>query len=400
MSAGPLSGIRVLDTTRALSGPLCTMILGDMGADVIKVEMPNVGDETRRWTIPKFGTDATPTMVAFNRNKRSITLDLHAEEARQSCLRLARTCDVFVENFRPGTIKRFGLDYESLKAIRPDIVYCSVSGYGQSGPLSSKPVFDLMVQAASGLMALTGEPDGQPVKAAAPVADMMGGLSAAIAVLGALLERARTGEGRYIDVSMLDGMLALQGQAVAGWGMKGDVSARHGNGHPFLSPYQSFTAADRDIVVSVSNQKTWTSFCNISEFRHFAEDARFATQPLRNQHRDILVPALQDIFATRPAEHWLAAFQAAGIPAELIFTLPEILDHEQVRSRGMLIDVEYPPGSGNLITTAGMPWRAAAADRPVLSPPGLGQHTEEILREADLILAEMDRNPPVGAAPR
>jgi crotonobetainyl-CoA:carnitine CoA-transferase CaiB-like acyl-CoA transferase len=219
-SGGPLAGIRVLDTTRALAGPLATMVLGDLGADVIKVEVPEVGDETRYWG-PPFAGDAGPTLIGYNRNKRSVTLDLRTPQGRETCLELARGSDVFVENFRPGTVQRFGLDYPALRAVRPDIVYCSVSGYGQTGPIAQRPAVDLMVQAFGGLMALTGEPEGRPVKAAAPVADTMAGLSAAIAIMGALMERGRTGEGRFLDISMLDGLVALMGQSIASWGMGG-----------------------------------------------------------------------------------------------------------------------------------------------------------------------------------
>ena len=208
MSAGPLAGIRVLDATRALAGPLSTMVLGDLGADVIKLEMPGAGDETRYWG-PPFVADAGPTFLGYNRNKRSVALDLHTAAGRASCLELTRSSDIFVENFRPGTMKRFGLDYDAMREVRPDIIYCSISGYGQTGPMSARPAVDLMVQAVSGLMAQTGEPDGRPVKAAAPVADVMGGLCSVVAIMGALMERKTTGQGRFLDISMLDGMVAL-----------------------------------------------------------------------------------------------------------------------------------------------------------------------------------------------
>lgn len=381
MSAGALAGIRVLDATRALAGPLCTMILGDLGADVIKLEMPGAGDETRFWGPPFAGGDAGPTLIGFNRNKRSVAVDLHTAEGQATCLALARTSDVFVENFRPGTIERFKLGYDAMRAVRPDIIYCSVSGYGQTGPMASRPAVDLMVQAVSGLMSQTGEPAGRPVKAAAPVADVVGGFSAVVAIMAALMERRETGEGRYLDISMLDAMVALQGQTVAAWGMTGKGPARWGNGHPLMAPYESFRTADREIVVAVTNEKSWASLCRLPEFESLAKDKRFAEPAMRNNNRAVLVPAFEAILQTKPAAYWLSLFDAAGIPAELINTLPEILTHPQVTERGMLIEVEYPPGSGNRIRTAGMPWRAVAADRPVLSPPGLGEHTEEVLSE-------------------
>jgi crotonobetainyl-CoA:carnitine CoA-transferase CaiB-like acyl-CoA transferase len=379
MSAGALAGIRVLDATRALAGPLCTMILGDLGADVIKLEMPGAGDETRFWGPPFAGGDAGPTLIGFNRNKRSVALDLHTAEGQATCLELARSSDVFVENFRPGTMQRFALGYDAMRAVRPDIIYCSVSGYGQTGPMASRPAVDLMVQAVSGLMSQTGEPAGRPVKAAAPVADVVGGFSATVAIMAALMERKQTGAGRYLDISMLDAMVALMGQNVAAWGMTGKGPARWGNGHPLMAPYESFRTADREIVVAVTNDKSWAALCRLPEFQSMGKDERFAEPALRNSNRAVLVPAFEAILQTRPASYWLSLFDASGIPAEPINTLPEILDHAQVKGRGMLIEVEYPSGSGNRIRTAGMPWRAVAADRPVLSPPGLGQHTEEVL---------------------
>ena len=390
MSGGALAGIRVLDATRALAGPLCTMVLGDLGADVIKLEMPGVGDETRYWG-PPFAGDAGPTLLGFNRNKRSVALDLHTEAGRETCLSLARTCDVFVENFRPGTIRRFGLDYAAMCAVRPDIVYCSISGYGQNGPMALRPAVDLMVQAVSGLMAQTGEPAGRPVKAAAPVADVMGGLSAAISVMAALTERDRTGAGRYLDIGMLDGMIALLGQNVAALGMTqaehGVAPKRWGNAHPLMGPYESFRTADREIVIAVTNEKSWASLCRLPECAALGANPAYATQPLRNENRATLVPALEAILRSRNAEYWLGAFDALGIPAEMINTLPEILAHEQVASRQMLLDIEYPPGSGRRIPISGMPWRGVAADRPVLNPPALGQHTGEVLRELAQLLA-------------
>ena len=380
MSAGPLAGVRVLDATRALAGPLTTMVLGDLGADVIKLEMPGAGDETRFWGPPFVG-DAGPTLLGFNRSKRSVACDLHSPEGRDLCLDLARTSDVFVENFRPGTMARFGLGYQVMREVRPDIIYCSISGYGQTGPMAQRPAVDLMVQAASGLMALTGEPGGSAVKAAAPVADVMGGMSAIISIMGALMERQRTGEGRLLDISMLDGMIALMGQAVAVRGMTGHTPRRMGNGHPLMAPYESFHTADREIVIAVTNEKTWGSLCRIPECRHLADDPRLITQPMRNEHRADLIPALDVIFRSRPAAYWLAEFDRLGIPAEPINDLGEILDSEQVRMRDMLLHVEYPPGSGQHIPIAGMPWRAVAADGPPRSPPGLGQHTNEVLAE-------------------
>lgn len=380
MSGGPLAGIFVLDTTRALAGPLATMVLGDLGADVIKIEVPEVGDETRYWG-PPFAGDAGPTLIGYNRNKRSVTLDLRTKQGRETCLDLARDCDVFVENFRPGTVKRFGLDYEALRAVRPDIVYCSISGYGQTGPIAQRPAVDLMVQAFGGLMAQTGEPDGRPMKAAAPVADTMGGLSATIAIMGALMERRQTGQGRFLDISMLDGLIALMGQSITAWGMSGKVPSRWGNGHPLMAPYESFRAADRELVIAVTNDKSWASLMAIPDFAHMKDDPRFIDQPARNRARAAVVGELEAIFPRRTAVEWLTLLDAQGIPAEAVNTLTEVAAHPQVTGRGMLLEFEYPPGSGNRVRSVGMPWGAVARDGPVRPPPTLGQHTEEVLEE-------------------
>jgi len=380
VSQGPLAGIRVLDTTRALAGPLCTMVLGDLGADVVKIEEPRSGDETRFWG-PPFAGDAGPTLIGYNRNKRSVALDLRTPAGRDTCLALARACDIFVENFRPGTVKRFGIDYDAVRAVRPDVIYCSISGYGQDGPMAKRPAVDLMVQAAGGLMSLTGEPDGRPVKAAAPVADTMGGLSAVIAVMGALMERGRTGEGRYLDISMMDGLVALMGQSIAGWGMSGKAPRRWGNAHPLMAPYESLRCADREIVIAVTNEKTWASFCALPDFAALGADPRWVDPPGRNTNRMPLLAAIEAILGTRTAAEWLTIFDAVGIPAEPINTLPEVMALAQVAQRGMLVEVEYPPGSGNRIPTAGMPWKAVSRDGAVKPPPALGADSEAVLRE-------------------
>ncbi len=374
MSKGPLAGIRVLDATRALAGPLTTMVLGDLGADVIKLELPGSGDETRFWG-PPFVANAGPTFVAYNRNKRSVAIDLHHEEGRQICLDLARSSDVFVENFRPGTMERFHLGYEEMKAVRPDIIYCSISGYGQTGPMAKRPALDLMIQAVSGLMSLTGDPSGRPMKASAPVAGGRrdGRLLAIVAIMGALMERQKTGEGRYLDISMLDGIMTLMGQAVAVRGMSGQSPSRMGNAHPLMAPYESFRCEDREIVIAVTNEKSWAQFAAIDEFKPLATNPGYQTPPLRSQNRRELLTRDRAHFPPEAGRLLDGCAGALGIPVEPINRLDEILDHPQLAERGSVIPVEYPTGSGNWIMTSGMPWRAVAADGPHRNPPDLGE---------------------------
>jgi crotonobetainyl-CoA:carnitine CoA-transferase CaiB-like acyl-CoA transferase len=267
-----------------------------------------------------------------------VTLDLRQPDGQALLRRLAETADVLVENFRPGTMERFHLDYQVMRRTRPDIVYCSISGFGQTGPMAHRPALDLMVQAVSGLMSLTGEPDGQPMKAAAPVADVMGGFSAVVAIMGALMERQRTGEGRYLDISMLDGLMALMGQAVAIAGMSGKAPPRSGNGHPLASPYANFRCADRDIVIAVTNEKSWASFCKLPEFAYFENDPRYMTQPLRSANRATLLPEVNAIFRSKPATYWLAAFEKLGIPAEPVRGQPtQIINDPNTGERSEIV---------------------------------------------------------------
>ncbi len=396
MTRGPLVGTRVLDATRALAGPICTMMLADIGADVVKIEMPVRGDETRYWG-PPFLDHAGPTFIGFNRNKRDVALDLRTEGGQNAFLALARVSDVVVENFRPGTMKRFGLDYERLREIRPDLIYCAITGYGQKGPLAKRPAMDLMIQAVGGLMSQTGEPHGRPMKVAAPVGDVMGGVLAAFSIVAAIRERDRTGEGRFIDVSMLDSLITLMGQNVTAYGMSGKPPRREGNAHALMAPYESFRSATEEFVVSVTTDKRWAMLCSLPEFAHMASDPRYPSQAERNAHRAELVPELEAIFLTKPREYWLECLERAGLPVEPVNTLPDILNHPHVIERGTLIPVEYPLGSGSYVKVPGMPWRDVAADRPVFGPPSVGQHTLEVLTEIGLDEEQIERASALGS---
>ena len=380
MNTGPLTGIRVIDITRALTGPFCTMILGDLGADVIKVEIPGRGDEARHWG-PPFAGGAGPNYLGFNRNKRSVALDLHKSEGQAAVRSLAATADVVVENFRPGTMAKFGVDYDTLKQLRPGLIYCAISGYGKEGPLANWPAMDLMIQAVSGIMALTGEPAGRPHKTAAPITDLFGGFSAAIAIMAAIYERSRTGEGREIDISMLDCAFTILGQSVAAWGIDGKDPPRVGNAHPLMAPYQSFRTKTKEIVCAITTQKRWERMCTMPEFAHFRSRPELATQALRNANRALLCVEMETILQKQPADYWLDHFFRLELPAAPVNTIAEIAQHPHVRQRGSLMEIEYPPGSGRRVTIPGMPWRDVAASAAVRNPPTLGEHTEEVLAE-------------------
>lgn len=392
MSGGALQGIVVLDVTQALAGPFASMILGDIGADVIKIELPGGGDGARRWG-PPFAEGSGPTFVGFNRNKRSVALDLRTDEGREGFKALVAKADVVLENFRPRTMDRFGVGYDVLREIRPDLVYCSISGYGQTGPLADRAAMDLMIQAVSGMMSVTGEPEGRPVKGAAPVADLMGGFSAGFSILAAIRERDRTGQGQKIDISMLDAMITVLGQAVVAYTMSGNPPQRQGNAHHLMAPYQSFQTATKDFVISLTTQKRWEQFCTIGEFEHLLAQQQYLTQELRNANRGPLCAELQNIFLTDSCEYWMDQFLKLGLPTAPVNAIPDILAEPHLEHRGTMVEVEYPDGSGHHIRTPGLPWRDVASDRPLRNPPTLGQHTEEVFREFGLDVSAISPRP-------
>lgn len=372
---GALSDIRVLDVSRALAGPYSTMLMGDLGADIIKLEMPGTGDESRYWGPP------FATYMSSNRNKRSVEVDLHTAEGQKIFLDLARTADIVVENFRPGTMKRFNLDYDKVRAVKPDIIYCSISAYGQTGPMAHRPGIDLMVQAISGLMSQTGPIEGPAYKAGGPVADIVGGFSAVVSIMASLMERRETGKGRYIDIAMLDALLMVLNQQIVTYTSTGKPYARVGNAHPLMAPYEAFRASDREFVMAVTNQKAWKAFVSIPEFAHLDEVPEYKAQVDRNINRVPMLQAIYKVFVTKPADYWLEQLDARGIPSEPILTLPEVVKLPHLAERGSFMEIEYPPGSGERVTIPGMPWRDVAAPREMLDPPGLGQHTQEVLDE-------------------
>jgi formyl-CoA transferase len=374
-----LSGLRVLDCSRVLAGPFATMILGDLGAEVIKVEHPQGGDDTRAWGPPDAGGESA-YYLSINRNKRSLALDLKTAAGRDLLRRLAGVSDVLVENFRRGTMEAWGLDYATLAADQPGLVYCTISGYGPEGPQREKPGYDFAVQAASGLMSITGPADGEPSKLGVAIVDILAGLFAANAILAALLGRAVQGRGTYIEVSLLESALAALINVGQNYLVTGTPPRRYGNAHPNIVPYQTFAAADGWLALAVGNDKQFAALCRVLGDPALADDPRFATNPARVTHRATLVPLLSEHFLTRPVAHWVAALEATGVPIGPVATVAEVLDSPQVRALGLVRTVDHP--TAGRLRLIGSPLHLNGAPPPIrLPPPLLGQHSAAILAD-------------------
>jgi crotonobetainyl-CoA:carnitine CoA-transferase CaiB-like acyl-CoA transferase len=372
--------VRVLDLSRVLAGPLCTMILGDLGADVIKVERPGSGDETRQWGPPWVESGERRESAYYlcaNRNKRSVTADLGTEEGREMVRRLASGADVVVENFAPGTLARWGLDYPALAQQNPGLVFCSITGYGSDGPEVGRPGYDFAVQARSGWMAITGEPEGAPVKAGVAVVDVLTGQNAAIGILAALRERERSGRGQQVEVALIDSALAgLVNVAQAA--LVGREPVRYGNAHPTIVPYQAFAAADRTLVIAVGNDAQWRRLCQVLRLPGLAADPRFATNPARVGRREELVAMLAERISSRPAEEWLERLEAAGVPCAPVQTVGEALHDPVVRERGAIWGMSGPLGE---VETVASPVRLARTPATLRRhAPSLGEHDDEVMR--------------------
>jgi len=373
-----LNGIRVLDLSRVLAGPYCTMVLGDLGADVIKVESPE-GDETRGWG-PPFSEGESAYYLCINRNKRSIIVDFKTEDGRRIIHELIKRSDVLVENFRPGTLARFSLDFEAASAINPNLIYCSITGFGQTGPLRDKPGYDFMIQAMGGLMSITGEPDGEPMKVGVAVTDLFAGQNAVIAILAALQARTQTGKGQHLDISLFDSQVAMLANVASNYLISGNLPKRYGNAHANIVPYQSFQASDAWFVVAVGNDRQFAKLCEVLGKQEFANEERFSSNSERVKHRDELISLLKPVFLTKTSREWLSMLEAAGIPCGPINALDEVFAMPQVEAREMLLHMKH--AETGALRLVGSPLKLSAT--PVeyrLPPPELGQHTEEILRE-------------------
>lgn len=376
-----LQGITVVDLTRVLSGPYCTMMLADMGARVIKVEQPGKGDDTRAWG-PPFVDGESAYFLSINRNKESVTLDFKHPEGRAILERLIARADVLVENFRPGTMGRLGLDYDSVAARFPRLVYCSVSGFGHSGPRAAEAGYDAVIQAEGGLMSITGAPDGGPYRVGVAIADIVSGMFAAQGITAALLARARTGRGQHVDISMLDSVVALLTYQAGIYFATGAAPARLGNRHPTIVPYETFRAADGDFVVAVGNDEQWQRFCRVTGF---PADERWATNRQRVTGYAELKPALDACLGAAPRAHWIERLQAAGVPCGSVRDLQEVFSDPQTIAREMIATLEHV--TAGRIQVTGTPLKFSDTPAAVrTAPPVLGQHTAGVLA-GDLGLA-------------
>ena len=375
-SRAPLAGMRVIDFTRILAGPFGSMFLGDMGAEVIKVEEPGKGDDTRGW--PPFAGGEATYFLAVNRSKKSLTLNMKAPEGQAILKKLIAKADVVLENFRPGTMERLGFGYENLRALNPRLVYCSISGFGESGPEASRPGYDLIVQGESGVMDLTGFPDGPPVKVGNSIADLVAGMAAAQGITLALLTRERTGRGQKVEIGMLDVMASLLTYQAGLYWNAGGQPKRRGNQHPSIVPYEVFKAKDAYLTLGVANNSLWEKTCRAMDRPDLTRDPRFDTDANRVTNRDALIPLLNDVFGTRPVDEWLGRLEQAGVPAGKIKTVAEVCESPHLKARGMVVKLPHPKAGE--VTVMGVPIRLWATPGAASTPPPLlGQHTDEIL---------------------
>ena len=379
LTDGPLTGLTVLDLTRVLSGPYCTMMLGDMGARVIKVEQPGKGDDTRGWG-PPFQNGESSYFLSVNRNKESMTLNFKHPDGRKVLDRLIADADVIVENFRPGALARQGLDYETVSATHPQLVYCSISGFGQTGPRRAEPGYDAVMQGEGGLMSITGPNEGTPYRLGVAIADIVSGMFAAYGVAMGLLARERTGRGQYIDVGMLDSVAAILTYQAGICFATGQAPPRLGNQHPTIVPYETLSVADGDIVVAVGNDTLFTKFCEVLETPTLAEDVRFTTNKDRVEHQDALRPLLAERLIKHPRRHWLKALKQAGVPCGAVRDLAEVLSDPQLVERMMVLPMTHP--NAGPVQVLGVPVKMSASPGAVRTPPPvLGQHTHQILEK-------------------
>ena len=393
-NTGPLKGLRILDMSRILAGPTCTQILGDLGADVIKIERPGAGDDTRKWGPPYVkdsdGNDTSESAyyLCANRNKRSLTVDITKPEGQQIVRKLAAKCDVLIENYKVGGLKKYGLDYSAIKEEFPDLIYCSISGFGQTGPKSHRLGYDFMIQAMGGIMSVTGEPDGSPMKVGVGIADVMCGMYAAVSILAAVRHRdqsgnsAAGGNGQHIDLSLLDSQAAWLINSGSNYLTSGDNQHRLGNAHPNIVPYQAFQTSDSFFVLAVGNEIQFRKFCEFAGAPELPEDPRFKTNTDRVKNRKILAPMLNELTQQNSTQFWLEGLEKLQVPCGPVNTIKDVFDDPQIQHREMEISMPHPLSGKGDVSLIGSPVKMSAT--PVSyrhAPPTLGQHTNEILAE-------------------
>jgi len=376
--ARPLDDIVVLDLSRVLAGPFCSMVFADLGAEVIKVEIPGTGDDSR--AFGPFVAGESAYFMSLNRNKKSLTLNLKHPKGREIALKLAAKADVVLENFRPGTADRLGIGYEALKEVNPRIIYAAISGFGQTGPYADKPCYDIVAQAMGGVMSITGHPGGPPTRVGASIGDITGGLFAVAGILAALHYRERTGLGQFVDVAMVDCQVSLLENAIARYGISGEVPARLGNRHSSVAPFDSMPTSDGSVILGIGNDSIWVRFCNLVDRPELAADMRFLTNNDRVKNWDELAPLLREIFVARTTDQWVETLEAAGIPCGPINTVDRVVNDPQINHRQMIVSTDHPR-AGEIIM-AGCPVKLSEAGDLSFEPaPVLGEHTRLILCE-------------------
>lgn len=386
---GALEGIRILDLSRVLAGPMCGMTLADLGADVIKVERPGCGDDTRHWGPPYAGSESA-YYLALNRNKRSVTVDLSTDAGKGIVRQLAAQSDVVIENFKTGALDRMGLGYQDLNADNPGLVYCSITGYGRTGPDANKAGYDFAIQGRGGIMSITGEPDGQPMKVGLAIIDVLAALNASIAILAALRVRSQIGKGQHLDIALLDSECACLTNQASNYLVGGMEPKRIGNANPNIVPYQAVKASDEWFNIAVGNNQQFARLCSALDVPELAEDPRFATNPDRVKNRAQLIPLLAERFVTRTAVEWLQILRTASVPADPISSIPQVFSDEQVLAREMVVEMAHPTAGS--VKVVGSPIKLS--DTPVSyrrHPPLLGEHTEAILEELGYSEEEVKR---------
>jgi crotonobetainyl-CoA:carnitine CoA-transferase CaiB-like acyl-CoA transferase len=374
----PLEDVKILDLSHALAGPFCSTLLGDFGAQIVKIEVPGVGDIARAWGPPFYNTEAA-YFVSLHRNKKSLEIDLKQEIGKEVFFRLVEAFDVVLENFRVGTLQKLGIDYEKARLRNPGIVYCSISGFGQTGPYRDRAALDLIVQAESGMISVTGEAGGRGVRAGVSIADMTAGLYAAFGIMNALRVKEKTGQGQYVDVSMLEGQLGLLQGPIGSYLADGVVPEPMGTAYKALLPYQTFRTRTKDLALAVGSDRLWRIFCPVMGLEAMMDDPRFATNAARVRHRSELIAKLQEVFLSKSYEEWESLFLKHGIPVGAINSIAQVVEHPQVKSRGMLVESNHPVAGQ--VTLVGVPVKLSATPGSIREPaPLLGQHTEEVLQ--------------------